>query len=772
MTTTLTIAAIEITATMKLKHQILIILVTLISSTNADTITVKQDGTGDYTVIQNAINASINGDTVLVYPGTYYENIDFAGHSITLASLVLTTGDINYKYSTIIDGDSSGSCVRSSSNEVSSIIGFTLQHGTGSLFIIENRFYGGGIYIEDASLDIINCIVKNNFASTIGGGIICHFGGNCFLSGTSIFNNHTYGAGGGLVYGFEGYVELDSVNRCSIYSNYSSRGCDLWKRNENPFSVYLDTCTVLNPDIYFFLSSDNVQNPIDDLELDILNTILTPVDADLYVNTQTGDDNNSGLSPDEPLKTISHANSLIYPDSINKNTIYLADGVYSDSANNEKFPLNIRGYVDIRGQSMENTILDGRYRSTLVKGNVGVSNFSHSRFKLLRGGKVYPNTVFHDRAGLGILYSVGNNISIDSVIFQAGHSYYSDQNFYYGSTGKGIVSNCLFTNNFGGASFGMDAEVGDSVIISNCKFIDNMPDYEQDILNGGGIVIFGYNTPTVVTGCLFAGNNNYPVTTIGGYEANTHNYFVNCTFTGNTAFTNDVSLGFTDASTSMYNCILFDETNEIPISVIWAEVIDTLKLNIYNSLIENGAESIYLRPGLTSLHYDETNIEGDPLFYYGPDFPYNLSDNSPCIDAGTLDLPTWIELPELDLAGNPRIYGETIDMGAYEWNPTVGIDENKSDQQGEGVLQVAPNPFSGSITITAINKAKAEARIEIYNNNGQRVKQLLNGHFLPQTAKMIWNGVDYNGVVCPPGVYYVTMVVNNRIVEEIKIVKL
>lgn len=757
---------------MKLKHQILIILVTLISSTNADTITVKQDGTGDYTVIQNAINASINGDTVLVYPGTYYENIDFAGHSITLSSLVLTTGELNYKYSTIIDGDSTGSCVRTSTNEISSLIGFTLQHGSGSIFDIENRFLGGGIYIEDASLDIINCIVKNNFACTVGGGIYCAFGGNCYLSGTSIFNNHSYGAGGGLVYGFEGFVELDSINRCSIYSNYSSRGSDLWKRNENPFSVYLDTCTVLNPDIYFLLSSDELQDPVDDLTLNINNSIITPIDSNLYVNPLLGDDNNSGLSPDEPLKTISRAYSLIYPDSINKNTIYLADGVYSDSANNEKFPLNIRGFVDIRGQSMENTILDGRYRSPLLKGNVSVSNFSHSNFKLFRGGKVYPNTTFHDPAGLAWLYGVGDNVNFDSIAFIAGHDYYSNGIFNFSNYGKLCVTNCLFQDNIGGNSIRMSASVGDSIEINNCNFIDNMPDYEQELLSGGGLIIFGYNTPTVVTGCLFTGNNNFTVSTMGGMSTNTNNYFINCTFTGNTAFTDNESLGFYDASTTMYNCIVFDETSEKPILVNWYENDDTTSLDIYNSLIENGAESIYLRPGLTSLHYDETNIEGDPLFYYGPDFPYNLSDNSPCIDAGTLDLPNWIELPELDLAGNPRIYGETIDMGAYEWNPTVGIDENKSDQQDEGVLQVAPNPFSGSITITAINKAKAEAKIEIYNNNGQRVKQLLNGHFLPQTAKMIWNGVNYNGVVCPPGVYYVIMVVNDRIVEEIKIVKL
>ena len=85
----------------------------------------------DFQTIQDAINASSNGDTVLVQPGFYYENINLNAHRIVLGSLFLTTGDTLYISSTIIDGDSSGSVVTFESGEDSTtkIIGFTIRNG-------------------------------------------------------------------------------------------------------------------------------------------------------------------------------------------------------------------------------------------------------------------------------------------------------------------------------------------------------------------------------------------------------------------------------------------------------------------------------------------------------------------------------------------------------------------------------------------------------------------------------------------------------------------
>jgi len=59
-----------------------LLLLVAAASLIADTINVP----GDYARIQEAIDAALGGDTVLVAPGTYEERIDFKGKSVTVQS--------------------------------------------------------------------------------------------------------------------------------------------------------------------------------------------------------------------------------------------------------------------------------------------------------------------------------------------------------------------------------------------------------------------------------------------------------------------------------------------------------------------------------------------------------------------------------------------------------------------------------------------------------------------------------------------------------------
>ncbi len=58
----------------------------------------------DQPTIQDAINAATTGDTVLVADNTYFENINFIGKAITVASNFIMNGDTNHINNTIING--------------------------------------------------------------------------------------------------------------------------------------------------------------------------------------------------------------------------------------------------------------------------------------------------------------------------------------------------------------------------------------------------------------------------------------------------------------------------------------------------------------------------------------------------------------------------------------------------------------------------------------------------------------------------------------------
>ena len=142
----------------------LLLITVLMTNTMAKVINVPED----YPTIQDGLDASIEGDTVIVEPGIYEENIDFYGINVVLASKFLETQETKFIHETIISGSkergNTGPVITFSSDEdsTSTVIGFTIKNGRSPI--------GGGIYCNRANPRLLNLIIKENRAEK-GAGI-------------------------------------------------------------------------------------------------------------------------------------------------------------------------------------------------------------------------------------------------------------------------------------------------------------------------------------------------------------------------------------------------------------------------------------------------------------------------------------------------------------------------------------------------------------------------------------------------------------------------
>ena len=139
-------------------------------STN-NIIYVDDDGGADYTRIQDAIDNAIDGDTVFVFSGVYYENVKMD------KSIILVGEDRN---STIIDGRNKGSVI-SVKVYSASIENFTIRNGTNGVACAP---YTPAIYR--------NIIISNNIIINNDKGIKSSYSENVNITG-NIISNSSYG---------------------------------------------------------------------------------------------------------------------------------------------------------------------------------------------------------------------------------------------------------------------------------------------------------------------------------------------------------------------------------------------------------------------------------------------------------------------------------------------------------------------------------------------------------------------------------------------------
>ncbi|TQD26130.1 S-layer protein domain-containing protein [Methanolobus vulcani] len=192
---------------------------------DAAVLTVSPEG-ADYSSIQDAINDANNGDTILVYPGTYHENVD-VGKQLNIISTggaelthVIATSADNHVFNVTADG------VMIDGFYVSGFTGYSkagiyLDSSNSTLTNINAVNNTWGIYLDSCRN---NTLAYNNVANNSYDGIILYYSSNNTLTNNIATSNKL---------GMRLYYSTNNALTDNTATNSSSGGIILFYSNNN-----------------------------------------------------------------------------------------------------------------------------------------------------------------------------------------------------------------------------------------------------------------------------------------------------------------------------------------------------------------------------------------------------------------------------------------------------------------------------------------------------------------------------------------------------------
>ncbi|MCF7912715.1 MAG: DUF1565 domain-containing protein [Candidatus Cloacimonetes bacterium] len=747
----------------------------IVSICYGEIIEVNIEGGGDYLSIQDGIEEAGFGDVVMVYPGRYFENIDYLGKTISVVSLEWQTGERNYIHETIIDGNQQGSCVCVMNGEDDGTLlqGFTLCNGIGNILVGSKR-YGGGVLILESELVISNSIIENN--SAYEGGGIYNVYDPVELSGVTIRYNTASMRAGGIASGaLHAPIVFSETNRCSIYLNDAPFGKDICN-NLSPgisINVIADTLTCWEPLGYDIVQHNDYEQNYEDILLDFNAAKIERIESDLYISPE-GVDDNTGLTVDSPWRSLSKALRYIKADSLHHRTIHLAEGVYYPVSNGEVFPVTMRDYVSLEGAGIVQTIIDLENETGFFVDFGGNFDYKVSDMTIRSGDNGAWNCfikLMHKDYASGIVEMEGLKIidcdySSFMIICSSLNTIMNNMIFEGNVSGHSITTTNIFPENTG-------------LTINNMIMRNN-----QDCNINPSSQIYDFNSDVI--GCEFTNNTRIntgtPMAASGVCYSSLFNVqtnIINCTFSDNSLdgpFFASAPVAVSDGGDlNLINTIIWGN-DDLSHSVVFNNAGET-EFKADHNIITGEQQGIYGNPG-TMNWQNVTNWDIDPDFVSPEEGNYQLNEGSWAIDRGTLDLPEGVELPEFDAAGRVRIYGDQIDIGAYEWNPWSSPTANTELAHRASDLIVYPNPAyiseirGESIEVWWRNSGRAElktAELLVYNISGRKVYECEIDILSQSGLNTSWDFRNKYGTEVASALYIVRIRINGNIAGQQKV---
>ncbi|HUW48793.1 MAG TPA: NosD domain-containing protein [Patescibacteria group bacterium] len=410
----------------------------------------------DYLTIQEAIDNAVDGDTVFVKAGTYYE------HVVVNKTLSLVGEDAN---TTVIDGNSTGHVVYIVSSHVS-VTGFTVQKSgsvhspaldagiclnrTTDCIISGNRLMDDGFAGISVLDSLRNMITDNNVTRTGWGGIHLLNSSHNAISGNILHDNTIVGINGhasshynnitdnvvsNSSYGMF-YHDANYNNICK--NNISTIAVEgIWLQDQVSYNIVANN-NLISCRVAIKLEGPNYNNTlsgnfITSAECGIL--ILNARYTDIYDNTIA---HNYGGEWDAGIRLDSAGYSRIHANFITDNWrgILLYSGssyvsIYDNNITENEFGIRVASGGSNYLNVSDNVVMNNRGYGIGLTGFGGASNYA----------TITRNLIENNSDGIALGQSSYYHTILQNNISQNGYGFYIDYSRLNTMCGNNIVDN-------------------------------------------------------------------------------------------------------------------------------------------------------------------------------------------------------------------------------------------------------------------------------------------------------------------------------------------
>ncbi len=545
-----------------------------------------------YSTVQSAIDNAESGDTILILPGTYTENL-VLDKPLSFSSNYILSGNESDIENTIINGGGASSVFRMENilTDTLRFYGLTVTNGNGypadpyaDDLVMP---YGGGFYIDTVHAVLIEkCrIVENHLTSehNSGGGMFCNFATlkirDCEISDNSVNGGSFLGEGAGMfLFNSEVYIDFCNFNRNISDETYGKGGaifahdCDFWIEDSN------------------FIENENRDG------------------GAIYLE-------NSDI----------HAQNLV----VENNTAMFGSGVY-----------------------VYNSVVKPVFMNNIsVTGNGSLSNNQYGALNLIRcSGTVSNSTISDNESGY---YSGGINISYSDLIFQnidvknntssSGIGGHGAGMYIYDSNVEVYESDIMENVASGDGNF----DEGGGIYVESSYLLLHHVNISQNTAALGG-AIYSSDSDVRLEKCLVSKNECSKGGVIYSWGSNIA--LLQSTTADNSA-TEGACMYLWETDLVTVNSILWN-IGDYEIYCHQNEDINNIVID--HSNIQNALNGVFQSVASNFL-YNTGNINSESNFTNPELDDYTLAEESPCIDAGTdyfqFNTEIWIDYNSDDYIG-------------------------------------------------------------------------------------------------------------------------